>query len=75
MTEIITRIERALEKEIAQREAGQTLLQRLVDAHERNLTKVNTLTSRHRLIINLVLWIAGGTLVTALGIYFTRLFG
>ncbi len=75
MSAVLSRVERALEREIAQRQAGQTLLQRLLDSHESNLTKLNTMTSRHRLIISLVLWIAGGVAVTALGVYLTRLFG
>ena len=52
MTAIVARVERALEREMAQREARQSLLERLLEAHERHLEKLNMLTTRHRLIIN-----------------------
>ena len=58
ITAILRRIEESLQEEIAERKAGQVILQRLVDAHEMTLSKLSVTTTRHKLIINLVLWMS-----------------
>ena len=71
MTTIVARVERASEREMAQREAGQTLLDRLLERHQENLARLNTLTLRHRVIINLVFWLGGGAVMVAVGAVLT----
>lgn len=61
-----------LDKEKVERQTGQGILQGLVEAHEGNLTRINQLTYRHRLIINVAIWILAAVVVILLTLYITN---
>ena len=74
ITAILQRIEEALQQEIAERKSGQLILQRLVDVQGATVNQLQTLTIRHKLIINLVLWLGRGAVIGGLSVLFARLF-